>query len=152
MSARPAGEFIVSAPASRLEAERAKDIWDMSQFGHTGRLHFTAISQPWLRAAAKEWAIEDLLHHRGATVTSTMQAHVAALAELSASLHSHRSDHGLIVGELGRSDIDAFLQRLAFRQHQNKISALSRSMICRKAHHTLRARCGSSAWPGQVGH
>ena len=67
-----------------------------------------------------------------------MQAHVAALAELSASLHSHRSDHGLIVGELGRSDIDAFLQRLAFRQHQNKISALSRSMICRKAHHTLR--------------
>ena len=138
MSARPAGSLIVSAPGSRLEAERAKDIWDMSQFGHTGRLHFTAINQPWLRAAAKEWAIEDLLHHRGATVTSTMQAHVAALAELSASLHSHRSDHGLIVGELGRSDIDAFLQRLAFRQHQNKISALSRSMICRKAHHTLR--------------
>jgi hypothetical protein len=56
----------------------------MSQFGHTGRLHFTAINQPWLRAAAKEWAIEDLLHHRGATVTSTMQAHVAALARTSA--------------------------------------------------------------------
>jgi len=94
MSARPAGAVIVSAPGSRLEAEQAKDIWDMSQLGHTGRLHFTAIHQPWLRAAAKEWAMEDLLHHRGATVTSTMQAHVAALAELSESLHSHRSDHG----------------------------------------------------------
>ena len=46
MSARPAGALIVSAPGSRLEAEQAKDIWDMSQFGHAGRLHFTAINQP----------------------------------------------------------------------------------------------------------
>ena len=46
MSARLAGALIVPAPGSRLEAEQAKDIWDMSQFGHAGRLHFTAINQP----------------------------------------------------------------------------------------------------------
>ena len=29
--------------------EIAKDIWDMTLFGHRGNLSFTAITQPWLR-------------------------------------------------------------------------------------------------------
>lgn len=110
----------------------------MRVFGHDGRLDFTAISQPWLRAAAKRWAVHDLLRRRGATVTGVLRAHVAAVAALSESLRLHRPDHGLVIGEVGRYDIEMFLQRLAHREHSGMISALSRSMSCRRLHHALR--------------
>src|SRR5208282_4772797 len=46
-------------------AEQAKDIWDLSVFGHPGRLTFAGITQQWLRQGAKRWASEDLPRHRG---------------------------------------------------------------------------------------
>ena len=36
-------------------AEQAKDIWDLSVFGHPGRLAFAGITQQWLRQGAKRW-------------------------------------------------------------------------------------------------
>ena len=38
---------------------RRKDDWDLAVFGHNGRLSFTAITQAWLREAAKRWAAEE---------------------------------------------------------------------------------------------
>ena len=46
-------------------------------------------------------------------------------------------DRGLI-RKLGRPDIELFLQPLAYLEHCGKITALSRSLSCRKAHHALR--------------
>jgi len=138
VNAVPAGALATSTHEDQLEAEQAKDIWAMSLFGHNGRLDFTAISQPWLREGAKQWAIHDLIRRRGEGVTTVLRAHVAALAGLSESLRAHRSDRGLIIGELGRPDIELFLQRLAYLEHCDKITALSRSLSCRKAHHALR--------------
>ncbi|MFD6062473.1 hypothetical protein [Rhodococcus wratislaviensis] len=134
----PAGALAASTHEDELEAEQAKDIWAMSVFGHRGRLDFTAISQPWLREATKRWAIQDLIRRRGDGVTTVLRAHVAALAGLSESLRIHRSDHGLVIGALGRHDIEMFLQRLAYLEHCDEISALSRSLSCRKVHHALR--------------
>ena len=136
----------LATPAKRVgaahgdprELEQAKDVWSMAVFGHDGRLGFTAISQPWLRGAAKRWAVHDLLRRRGATVTGSMRAHIAAVAALSESLRIHRHDHGLVIDELGRHDIEMFLQRFAYREHTGAISALLRSMSCRKLHHVLR--------------
>lgn len=61
------------------EGERTKDVWNGSVFGHTGHLRFTAIHQPWLRSAAKEWAFFSLPQRRGkviATVQDTLGAFV----------------------------------------------------------------------------
>lgn len=138
MTAVPAGAQIPSIHEDRLEAEPAKDIWTMSLFGHSGRLDFTAISQPWLREGTKRWAINDLIRRRGESVTTVLRAHVAALAGLSESLRVQRSDRGLFIRELGRPDIELFLQRLAYLEHCGKVTALSRALSCRKAHHALR--------------
>ena len=48
------------------ETEKAKDVWELAVFGLAGRLTFTAISQPWLRQAAKRWAADELPRRRGA--------------------------------------------------------------------------------------
>lgn len=138
MSAVSAGALTAAADENPWDAEQAKNSWAMSLFGHTGRLDFTAISQPWLREAAKQWAAEDLLHHRGATVTGTLRAQIAAVASLSESLRADRGDHGLIIGVLGRHDIDVFLQRLAYLERSGMTSALGRWMTCRKVHQVLR--------------
>ncbi|WP_307530587.1 hypothetical protein [Streptomyces umbrinus] len=47
------------------ETERLKDIWDLVVFGMGGHLRFSDISQPWLREAAKAWAVEELPQRRG---------------------------------------------------------------------------------------
>jgi len=138
VSAVTAGVLTAAADENPWDAEQAKDIWTMSLFGHSGRLDFTAISQSWLREGAKRWAIQDLLRRRGEGVTTVLRAHIAALARLSESLRVHRSDDGLLIHELGRHDIEMFLQRLAYLEHGDKISALHRSMSCRKVHHALR--------------
>ena len=59
----PPGRFVgaflkgFAGHAGRLlldpDTEKAKDVWNLAAFGHSGTLAFTAISQPWLRAAAK---------------------------------------------------------------------------------------------------
>ena len=109
--------------------ERAGDNWDLAVFGHRGRLSFTGISQPWLARAAKAWAGEELPRHRGGGATKVREK-VNALARLSESLRA-RDDHGLAPDRLGRKDIEAFLNRLAYLESTGTISRYHRNVICR---------------------
>jgi integrase len=109
--------------------ERAGDSWDLALFGHRGRLSFTGISQPWLAQAAKVWAGEELPRHRGGGV-SNVRTKVNALARLSESLRG-RDDHGQRPERLGRPDIEAFLNRLAYLESAGTISRYHRNTICR---------------------
>jgi integrase len=117
------------------DREQAKDIWDLGMFGHPGRLSFTGISQPWLREAAKRWAAEELPRHRGNGV-SNLRGKVNALARLSECLRS-RPDHGDLPAALGRSDVENFLNRLAYLESTGTISRYRRNVICRGARAAL---------------
>jgi len=110
-------------------SEQAKDTWDLAVFGHPGRLRFTGIAQPWLRQGAKRWAAEELPRHRGSGAANVQQK-VNALARLSESLHA-RPDGGLVPAALGRSDIESFLNRLAYLESTGKISRYHRNVVCR---------------------
>ena len=80
----------------RLEAEQAKDIWEMSSSATPAGCTSPRSASPGSRGRER-WAIHDLLHRRGETRHHGAEAHVAALAELSESLHSPskrpRPDH-----------------------------------------------------------
>jgi integrase len=110
-------------------SEQVKDTWDLAVFGHPGRLTFTGIAQPWLPQAAKRWAGEELPRHRGAGAANVQQK-INALARLSESLRA-RPDGGLIPAALGRSDIENFLNRLAYLESTGKISRYHRNVLCR---------------------
>ncbi|MDQ2709802.1 MAG: tyrosine-type recombinase/integrase, partial [Actinomycetota bacterium] len=116
-------------------SEQVKDIWDLAVFGHPGRLSFTAITQAWLRHAAKRWAAEELPRHRGAGA-SNVQQKINALARLSNSLRS-RPDHADLPAVLTRPDIENFLNRLAYLESAGKISRYRRNVICRGARAAL---------------
>jgi hypothetical protein len=111
------------------DREQAKDVLDLRVFGHPGRLSFTGITQPWLRQAAKRWAAEELPRHRGNGV-SNLREKVNALARLSECLRS-RPDHGDLPATLGRSDVENFLNRLAYLESPGTISRYRRNVICR---------------------
>src|SRR6202035_1027271 len=55
------------------ETERHKDEWDAWVFGYVGTVRFTHISQPWLRAAVKHWAFDDLPQRRGDCAAGAVQ-------------------------------------------------------------------------------
>ena len=110
-------------------SERARDTWDLAIFGHAGSLSFAAITQPWLREAAKGWAGEELPRHRGAGA-SNVQSKINGLARLSESLRS-RGDDGLSPAALGRADIESFLNRLGYLESAGTISRYHRNVICR---------------------
>ncbi len=129
--------------------ERAGDDWDLAVFGHRGRLSFTGISQPWLARAAKAWAGEELPRHRGGGATKVREK-VNALARLSESLRA-RDDHGLSPDRLGRKDIEAFLNRLAYLESTGTISRYHRNVICRDTRAALAGiRALGLTRPGQV--
>ena len=129
--------------------ERAGDSWDLALFGHRGRLSFTGISQPWLAAAAKVWAGEELPRHRGGGA-SNVRTKVNALARLSESLRI-RDDHGLAPERLGRPDIEAFLNRLAYLESTGTISRYHRNVLCRGTRAALSGiRALGLTRPGQV--
>ena len=66
------------------ETEKAKDVWDLAAFGRPGgTLPFTGISQPWLREAAKRWAVEELPRRRGRGLGGSLRSCVHSLARLS---------------------------------------------------------------------
>jgi integrase len=111
------------------ESEQVKDTWDLGVFGHPGRLSFTGITQPWLRHAAKRWAAQELPRHRGGGAANVQQK-INALARLSESLRG-RPDGGLVAAVLGRSDIENFLNRLAYLESTGRISRYHRNVICR---------------------
>jgi integrase len=109
--------------------ERAGQVWDLGVFGHRGRLSFAGVSQPWLAMAAKAWAGEQLPRHRRSGANRVRES-VNAVARLSESLRA-RDDHGLAPESLGRPDIEAFLNRLAYLECNATISRHHRAEICR---------------------
>jgi len=130
-------------------SEQVKDMWDLAVFGHPGRLSFTAITQAWLRHAAKRWAGEELPRHRGAGASNVRQK-INALARLSESLRS-RPDHGDLPATLSRPDMENFLNRLAYLESAGKISRYHRNVICRGARAALGGIRGLGLTrPGQV--
>jgi integrase len=113
------------------EAERAKDVWELAVFGLRGRLSFTAISQPWLREAAKRWAADELPRHRSNGAGAVMRGLVGSVARLSHSLRANRRDDGDHPAVLGRGDIESFLHRLTYLASIGECSPELRVKICR---------------------
>ncbi len=119
------------------EMEAAKDVWDLAVFGYPGTLRFGSITQPWLRAAAKVEICNDLPRRRGKGGKSHCQTRISYLALLSDSLLIQRVDQGMDPHALGRSDITAFLNRLAFLESQGEISGKGRPRAVRELRRTL---------------
>ncbi|MDQ6949478.1 MAG: hypothetical protein M3256_25325, partial [Actinomycetota bacterium] len=90
------------------ETEALKDSWNLRVFGQSGRLHFSCLSQRWLREGVKAWGAGVLA--RLQTQRSLMTG-LYSLEELSVSL-AQRPDRGLEARRLGRRDIEAFTIRL----------------------------------------
>ena len=113
------------------ETEKTRDEWDLVAFGRPGgTLPFTSISQPWLREAAKRWAVEELPRRRGRGVGGSLRSCVQSLARLSQALRL-RQDGGQVPAALGRADIEALLNRLAYQQNAGTLTHPSRVMTCR---------------------
>jgi integrase len=112
------------------ELEQRRDRWDLALFGGRGRIDFTVIAQPWLREAAKHWVLEDLPLHRGRQAPATAKHTVRAIGHLSWSLQHGRTDHGLVLPQLGRADIVGFTNRLAYMERTQKISTGVRYVVC----------------------
>ena len=113
-----------------------------------------AISQPWLREAAKRWAAEDLPRRRvragrRTSVGLSVRHHIGALARLSESLRM-RPDRGQVPAALGRADMEAFLHRLAFLESTGQISTDARIRACREVRAVLtRIRAAGLTRPGR---
>lgn len=119
------------------EAERRKERWNLAVFGHRDTLDFTGISQPWLRQAAMAWAFDYLPRVRGRGMAGRVQVQVDGLGRLSDSLRLQRDDHGLHPTALGRSDVTAFCNRLAYLHSQETISGWQRYQSCNDARRLL---------------
>ena len=133
-----------------VETEKGKDIWDLTAFGGNGRAWFTAISQRWLREAAKRWAVDDLPRRRGAKIGDELRHRIRCLARLSQSLRL-RADQGEVPAALGRADVDNFLNRLAFQHAQGQLSAGARRRTCLQVRMILtRFRTLGLTRPGQA--
>jgi integrase len=132
------------------ETEKDKDIWDLTAFGDSGRVWFTAISQQWLRQAVKRWAVDDLPRRRGAKVGHELRSRIKCLARLSDSLRL-REDRGEVPAALARADMENFLNRLAFQQANGQMSADARRRTCLEVRVVLgRVRAMGLTRPGQV--
>jgi integrase len=137
------------------ETEVLLDQWDLSVFGHPGTVSFTAITQPWLREAAKRWAADDLPRRRvrpGRRTSAglSVRHHIGALARLSESLRS-RPDRGQTPAALGRQDMETFLHRLAFLESTGRISTDARVRAVREVRAVLtRIRAAGMTRPGEV--
>jgi integrase len=126
---------------STPETEVGKDEWDLTVFGHNGALSFIGISQRWLREAAKRWAADDLPKRRVRPGRRTsaglaVRHHIGCLARLSESLRM-RSDRGEHPPALGRTEMEAFLHRLAYLESVGQISGDARIRACREVRAVL---------------
>jgi integrase len=137
------------------ETEVVKDEWDLVVFGHRGTVDFTKITQGWLRETAKRWAADDLPRRRIRVdrITSgggAVRHHVGCLVRLSQSLRM-RADRGEQPAVLGRTDMEAFLHRLAYLESIGQITADARIRACREVRHVLtRARAMGLTRPGTL--
>lgn len=137
------------------EREVLGDVWDLAVFGHSGTVSFTGITQPWLREAGKRWAADDLPRRRvrsgrRSTVGLSVRHHIGVLTRLSESLRM-RPDRGQAPTALGRTDMEAFLHRLAFLESVGKLSADARVRACREVRVVLAwIRTSGLTRPGAV--
>jgi len=120
------------------DEEFEKDVWDLRVFGKAQayRADFTAISQPWLRALAKQWAREKApaVHPNGLTHM------LYAVNELSRAL-ARREDRGQDPSALGRADISALLVRLGRLESSGRLTAWQRrTTVARLAQFLREAR------------
>ncbi|MEV6598821.1 site-specific integrase [Actinoplanes sp. NPDC051346] len=122
---------------STPERERPSDVWDLRVWGLRGTLDFTALTQRWLREAAKTWAMEDLPLHRGVQAGATARATLAALDRLSQTLRHSRDDAGEDPRVLSRRDVVAWLNRLAHQQHTGTLSEKNRVGVVRRVRRFL---------------
>lgn len=132
------------------ETEILKDEWDLVVFGHRGALSFEKITQRWLREVAKRWAADDLPRRRSATSKGglVVRHHLGCVVRLSESLRM-RPDRGEVPAALGRRDMEAFLNRLAYQQSVGQISGDARIRACREVRTVLTwARTTGLTRPG----
>ena len=109
------------------------------------------IDLPWLRTAAKRWVAEDLPRRRGNNAPNIWQYTLSSLVELATSLRLQRDDHGVDPPLLGRPDIVAFANRLAFLQQSGTLSLNRRIDILRHIRTVLAsARSQGLTRPGQA--
>ncbi|MFB8142114.1 tyrosine-type recombinase/integrase [Streptomyces parvus] len=123
---------VLSSP----ETERFKDIWNGAVFGLTGHLYFDKITQPWLRRATQDWAVDDVPRRRG-NPRSVVQQQINSIARLSESLRINRPDQGSEPHRLGRQDVVAFMHRLMFLHSREEITAKARCSIVRSVRRLL---------------
>ncbi|GFG62525.1 hypothetical protein MKUB_00150 [Mycobacterium kubicae] len=140
---------------SSPETEVAQDEWDLAVFGHHGTVSFTGISQSWLREAAKRWAADDLPKRRVRAGRRTsaglaVRHYIGCLVRLSESLRM-REDRGEHPAALGRTDMEAFLHRLAYLESVGQISGDARIRACREVRAVLtRIRAMGLTRPGGI--
>jgi integrase len=131
----------VSASVRRLgatpETERHKDTWDLAVLGRPGRLHFEKVRHPAFKEALKTWALDDLPRRRGRGSRGTTQSCINAIIKLLDSLHDQRPDRGLLLADLGRQDMLAFRNRVAFLAGEGRISAHHEVIVCREVRRVL---------------
>jgi len=111
------------------DTEKAKDVWNLAAFGQSGTLDFTTLSQPWLRATAKAWMLNELPQRRGKHIGGHARQQLRTIARISQSLRT-RADGGHDPRELGRSDIENLLHRMAFQESNGKLGRDSRIRLC----------------------
>jgi hypothetical protein len=85
-----------------------------------------------------------------AGVSGLMRSKVDAIRRLSDSLHVQREDHGEHLTQFGRTDVAAFLNRLAYLESAGQLSRQRRIWICRDVARILRdVRALSLTRPGR---
>lgn len=137
------------------ESEVGADDWDLAVFGHSGTLSFTKITQGWLREVSKRWAADDLPRRRVSARHRTsgglaVRHHLSCVVRLSESLRG-RPDRGEVPVALGRVDMEAFLNRLAYLESAGRISSDARIRACREVRSVLtRIRAMGLTRPGQL--
>lgn len=149
-------KFVTSARLLRAtpETERHKDEWNVAVFGAgSGTLRFDAISQSWLREAAKIWAANDLPRRRGRQAKGSCQVKIKSLTMLSSSLRLQCPDHGDNLTALSRTDITNFLNRIAFLRAEGTITLLYQIRVVRDVKQVLAGmRALGLTRPGQPLH
>lgn len=123
-------EVVLATP----ETEARKDSWNLRVFGQSGRLNFSRLSQPWLRASVKTWALSVLPRLQ---TQRTFISGLYALEELSVSL-AQRPDRGADPRRLCRRDIEAFTIRLAHLAAADTMSTYRRTYTIRFVTRFLR--------------
>ena len=119
------------------ETEKAKDIWDMTVFGHRGRLAFAGDHQQWLRQGARIGPLRICRVIAGAEAPPRPGTDLqpgAAVREPAPA-----PDRGELPAALGRADIEAFLNRLGYLDVSGEISGMTRVLACRGVRKVLAA-------------